>query len=85
MLVLPPSDESNLFICSCFLPGFSREFPNSSVGFGSGYIGLIETQTAGALKCMVFPLGCAGEEEGAHGSLVICFTFLNLFIFPKLK
>lgn len=83
MLVLPLSDESNLFILFLFPSWFSREF---SVGFGSGYIGLIETQTAGALKCMVFPLGCAGDGEGgACRSLVICFTFLNLFIFPKLK
>lgn len=47
-----------------------------SVGFGSGYVGLIEILTAGVLKCIVSSLGYAeGGKEGLTEACLLVSHF----------
>lgn len=67
-------EENNLFMLFFFSFLILQGVAEFSIGLGSGYIGLIEILTAGALKCIVFSLGSA-RGGGRRGSWKLVCLF----------
>lgn len=86
VLALLLSDESKLVYVVLVSFRVLWGVPKFSVGFGSGYMDLIEIQAAEALKCIVFSLGCAeGGGRRGPGKLVYLLhaSESSRFIFPN--